>query len=296
MSFGNPIVGSGDQLIRNAIRSQNYVTGLTGWIIRKDGSAEFNGDVIINNGELFIQDPDGSYVRIFDENPGNGAVILIRPANISGATVDPAQIISGSSSGPATAFLQIIGPNVNSTGFAFIDLSSDSTGLELITLAADRLRFTTAMQLLGPGDIAYRTIGFNLSNISMITPPAPAGLTSATPIDITGASTTTYQKAYNGTRTELFMSAGGYITAGAGASVTFGVLISGGIGDFSIVKGSFSSLSNRLQFSGSRLLSSFASGTYTITPRWFRSAGTSTVNMDATDASLTVSVREVIGA
>ena len=296
MSFNNPIVGSGNQLVRNAIQSRNFVTGLTGWIIRKDGSAEFNGDVIINNGELFIQDPDGSYVRIFDENPGNGAVILIRPANVSGATIDPAQIISGSSSGPATAFLQIIGPNVNGAGFAFIDLSGDSTGLELITYAADRHRFTTAMQLLGPTDSDYKTLGFNLANISMITPPAPAGLTSATPITITGATTTTYDKAYNSTRSELFMSAGGYITAGAGASVTFGVLISGGIGDFSIVKGSFSSLSNRIQFSGSRLLSSFASGQYTITPRWFRSAGTSTVIMDTSDASLTVSVREVKAA
>lgn len=296
MSFNNPIVGSGNQLVRNAIQSRNFVTGLTGWIIRRDGSAEFNGDVVINNGELFIQDPDGSYVRIFDENPGNGAVILIRPANISGSTVDPAQIISGSSSGPPAAFLQIIGPNVDGAGFAFIDLSSDNTGLELITYAADRHRFTTAIQLLGPTDVAYKTLGFNLANIHMLAAPAPAGLTSATPVTISGASTTTYDKAYQSTRTEVYMSAGGYINAGTGASVTFGILVSGGIGDFSIVKGSFSLLSNRSQFSGTRLLSSFATGSYTITPRWFRSAGTSTVIMDTSDASLTVALREVKAA
>lgn len=138
-----------------------------------------------------------------------------------------------------------------------------------------------------------KTLGFNVANIHMLNPPAPAGLISATPITITGASTTTYTKPSSTTRTEVFMSGGGFITAGAGASVTFGILVSGGIGDFSVVKGSFSSLSNRLQFSGTVLLPTFAAGTYTITPRWFRSAGASTITMDATDASLTVALREV---
>lgn len=141
-----------------------------------------------------------------------------------------------------------------------------------------------------------KTLGFKVANIHMLSPPAPAGLTSATPITITGASTTTFVKANANTQVEVFMSGGGYITAGAGASVTFGILISGGIGDFSIVKGSFSSLSNRLQFSGTRLLAAFAAGSYTITPRWFRNSGTSTIIMDATDASLTVQLREVIEA
>ena len=84
-----------------------------------------------------MTDPDGSYVRIFDEDPGNGAVIHFQPATVGGATISPAQIISGSSSGPATAFLQIIGPNVNGAGFGFIDLRSNSAGLELNTHAAD---------------------------------------------------------------------------------------------------------------------------------------------------------------
>lgn len=141
-----------------------------------------------------------------------------------------------------------------------------------------------------------RTLGFSVAGIHMLNPPAPAGLVSAVPITITGASTTTYVKRSNATRTRVHMSGGGYITAGAGASVVFGILVSGGVGDFSVVKGSFSSLSNRLQFSGSILLPLFPAGTYTITPRWFRSAGASTVVMDATDASLTVSLKEEMQA
>lgn len=40
MEFGNPIVGTED-LIRTAIKSPNYETGVSGWIIRQDGTAEF---------------------------------------------------------------------------------------------------------------------------------------------------------------------------------------------------------------------------------------------------------------
>jgi hypothetical protein len=41
MTFGNPIVG-GTTLIRPAIHSPDYVEGVSGWSINKDGTAEFN--------------------------------------------------------------------------------------------------------------------------------------------------------------------------------------------------------------------------------------------------------------
>lgn len=313
MSFNNPIVGSGNQLVRNAIQSRNYVPGISGWVVRKDGSAEFNGDVIINNGELFIQDPDGSYVRVYDQNPGDGAVIEMQPADQSGVTIDPARILTRSFS--TFASLDLVSPDFNGAPQASIALSSidDVSNYSWLQLDAEEVSANTDLFYIfnggadprqfqvthNPGapstiEVDEKTIGFSVANIHMLTPPSPAGLTSGSPITITGANTTSYVKQNANTRTEVFMSGGGYITAGAGASVTFGILISGGIGDFSIVKGSFSSLSNRLQFSGTRLLSAFAAGTYTITPRWFRSAGTSTIIMDASDASLTVAIREVI--
>lgn len=49
MTFSNPIVG-GTTLIRPAIHSPDYVAGVSGWTINKDGTAEFN-DVVIR-GEL----------------------------------------------------------------------------------------------------------------------------------------------------------------------------------------------------------------------------------------------------
>lgn len=51
MTFANSVVG-GTTLVRPAIQSPNFVAGSTGWIIRADGSAEFNnvtvrGDLIV---------------------------------------------------------------------------------------------------------------------------------------------------------------------------------------------------------------------------------------------------------
>lgn len=51
MSFSNPIL-SGETLIRSAIKSENYVPGVAGWRISRDGEAEFS-DVIVR-GEIEV--------------------------------------------------------------------------------------------------------------------------------------------------------------------------------------------------------------------------------------------------
>jgi hypothetical protein len=52
--FTNPIVG-GVKLIRQAIQSPNYVPGVSGWTINRDGTAEFSGVTL--RGELYIGNP-----------------------------------------------------------------------------------------------------------------------------------------------------------------------------------------------------------------------------------------------
>lgn len=311
---------NGSRIILDADEAKISMFGINGNLLAElDASAEFFGD------SIFLQ-------RVFDSN-GNlvaqfgGLVIQVIGAD------GTALLSAGSSGVPTsqprlgldpfgssdTGYIQaqpeadnggallIRSPAFNSNGQAEINVYSQSDVDDSRVIFA-----TTDVEFNGPSGADFfalnigagntaapflrlhnKTLGFNVANIHMLSPPAPAGLTSATPITITGASTTTFVKASNATQVEVHMSGGGYITAGAGASVTFGILISGGVGDFSIVKGSFSSLSNRIQFSGSRLLSAFNAGSYTITPRWFRNAGASTVIMDATDASLTVTLEEV---
>lgn len=85
MSFGNPILGSDDTLIRDAIQSEGFAVGVSGWRIERDGDAEFNdatvrGAIIILNGSgdevgrwnaadgLKIRQPSsGRYVRVRDD-------------------------------------------------------------------------------------------------------------------------------------------------------------------------------------------------------------------------------------
>jgi hypothetical protein len=45
MSFSNPIL-AGEELVRNAIRSENFVAGVSGWRIARDGTAEFSDTII----------------------------------------------------------------------------------------------------------------------------------------------------------------------------------------------------------------------------------------------------------
>lgn len=55
MAFGNAVVGGGGELVRDSIHSREYVPGVSGWSINRDGTAEFSGVTI--RGDLFIGNP-----------------------------------------------------------------------------------------------------------------------------------------------------------------------------------------------------------------------------------------------
>lgn len=71
MAWSNPIVGGGNTLIRQSIHSPDYVAGVSGWSINKDGSAEFN-DVVVR-GELDVVGPNSSYATIDATTPSDPA-------------------------------------------------------------------------------------------------------------------------------------------------------------------------------------------------------------------------------
>jgi len=60
MGFNNPLTGENGKLIYEQIQSPNFQTGVSGWIVRKDGTVEFNSGVfrgsisIGNSQELLI--------------------------------------------------------------------------------------------------------------------------------------------------------------------------------------------------------------------------------------------------
>jgi hypothetical protein len=55
VAFGNAVVGGGGELVRDSIHSRNYVPGVSGWTIDRDGFAEFEGVTV--RGDFFVGTP-----------------------------------------------------------------------------------------------------------------------------------------------------------------------------------------------------------------------------------------------
>ena len=62
MAFSDPIIGGQNPLIRDEIQSENFVTNVSGWRIRKVGDAEFND--IIARGSLSVQGSGSSEIQL----------------------------------------------------------------------------------------------------------------------------------------------------------------------------------------------------------------------------------------
>jgi hypothetical protein len=76
MAFGNPIIGGDDTLVRNAIQSEGFASGSSGWRIERSGDAEFNGITargsVILDGESTLLVYDADDVLIVSISPEGG--------------------------------------------------------------------------------------------------------------------------------------------------------------------------------------------------------------------------------
>jgi hypothetical protein len=85
--FNNPIIGGGGGLVYPSIHSPNFLTGVSGWTINKDGSAEFNAVVVrgtITAGH-FIGTGSGLEVVIYSGPPAAGNLLA---SMVSSQTTD----------------------------------------------------------------------------------------------------------------------------------------------------------------------------------------------------------------
>lgn len=85
--FKNAILGGAETLIRSAIKSFGFITGVTGWRIAKNGVAEFNdiiarGTIVADGGDIVIDDT-GIHVqgvsRKWDINSTQGFISIRTP-------------------------------------------------------------------------------------------------------------------------------------------------------------------------------------------------------------------------
>lgn len=94
MSFNNPVVGGENgELVRRSIQSPDYVAGVSGWTINRDGSAEFNNVTIrldLATGSIVVGPDTGPQVVI---RISGGTGLIQFPTN-SGIEATPASIQS----------------------------------------------------------------------------------------------------------------------------------------------------------------------------------------------------------
>lgn len=79
MPFQNSIVGAGNTLVREMMRSPDFVSDVSGWTINRDGSAEFNnvsirGSVVVGGSIIMTDAGDGLF--IYDGDPALGNLLL----------------------------------------------------------------------------------------------------------------------------------------------------------------------------------------------------------------------------
>ncbi len=282
MPFKDPIV-AGTTLIRAAIRSPDYVPGVSGWSINRDGSVEFNDATL--RGELLVTDPDGSYVRIYDENPGAGAVIELNPADQVGETYFPAEINAQSDS-LGEASLAIQGPQMQGVGVTrpqlWLETVRDTPSYSNILLLSTRIEWN------------FDQLGFEIEGNEGINNGAAFVTTSATFVSVTGAPTVTLIKRAPGTRVRIdhTMTAEG---SAAGTGWETALLINGT--DYRtgrMIIGPAAIAGQPLFTAGTRVVSGIPAGTYLVTPRLRRYAGAGNVTWQAGASYCSLTVAEVI--
>lgn len=113
--------------------------------------------------------------------------------------------------------------------------------------------------------------------------------TSGTNATLATASTSLLKRS-GLTRVEVDLRASCFTTLATNTEATFAVGLGGT--DYDIVSHFCNPVSTHLSCSGIRYLTGIAAGTYTVTIRWRRTAGTGTLTRDAND-TLSLKVREV---
>ncbi|WP_433478154.1 hypothetical protein ACQPZP_14635 [Spirillospora sp. CA-142024] len=170
MSFQNPIIGGNDTLVRQAMQSEGFQTGVTGWRIERDGDAEFN-DVVVR-GELDVTGTDGSYVRAVAQ--GGHADVLLNPQDVVGQTWDPAVLT------------------------ADVDPGNVGTDIPALTIrspaAQGSVEPAAEIFMLGPGELDQNAISLRANSIDMGKGSSPTDTT----VNVTGSFFVTGDSLFDG--------------------------------------------------------------------------------------------------
>jgi hypothetical protein len=190
MPFGNPLA-AGLQLIREDLQSDNFVTGVSGWSIFRNGNAEFN-NVTIRGG--VTEDGTGLY---YNGTPGAGTLFLTISATAgvdsfgtaypAGVTLFNASVQVGnwtssgfsvnSTTGTGIASLQPSGSNVNSPELFISGKPAASSVLGGLVAIYNNATSNDQIFLYGPVNLAAVDANVSRAWINMLAGAATDGAT-----------------------------------------------------------------------------------------------------------------------
>jgi len=218
----DPIAAGDGSLIFPALKSPNYVPGVSGWQLDRDGDIELNNAVI--RGELLVTDPDGSYVRIYDQNPGDGALVEFGLPTSVGLTRTPGSIFSTAVTDFGEPGMVIKSPTVNGTPFALLSLISDTTNDESLVLIGG-----TKINLSAEGQIFFSSATLVTSIDNGITIGGPSTTTIEGQLVVEGQFSRPNATVTFGTPTITTGGAGAQILTATAVLDSYGMVSGGGV-------------------------------------------------------------------
>lgn len=148
--WDNPIAANDGSLVFPAIKSINYVAGVSGWIIDRNGNAEFADGTF--RGDLVVTSPTGAQVKIYILGAAPAAgdpAIEFTPDPLGGHVITPGYAYAFSSAGSDTVGLNIEAPTIDGIGTARIALNSSSTSGETFgAMYADEVFISSLLEPL----------------------------------------------------------------------------------------------------------------------------------------------------
>jgi hypothetical protein len=134
MGFSNSIIGGAAALIRAAIKSPNFVSGLIGWSVNKDGTAEFQNVVFRGtfSGTQFIISSSGAFFYSGVPAADNliASIAAVAGTDAYGNAYENGVVTYSVKSATLTMLTQIIGDTV-----AFKAITDPSVGYTYFTSA-----------------------------------------------------------------------------------------------------------------------------------------------------------------
>lgn len=197
-----------------------------------------------------VADPDGSYIWIYDQVPGNGVVIAMQPTALPGHTITPGYLSMDSIAAPVETRVVLAGPGLDGANGPQIEFSNFAAG-SVIGSDSDELALDTVgsggivaavhaaagiVELIADDHVEITGPGWAINSVDQPNGPACRLTSNANSAAIGAAETAVLTTAGNITwvagrayRARLF---GGWIGSGGGADGEFRLRLTNAAGTY----------------------------------------------------------------